>query len=122
MIRPVVLVLSLAVAAGCASSRPTTHGTITTLSAATSADSPRCEHKVPQEVCTRCNPALVPKFKAAKDWCVEHDGARVAVLRVPSRPDLRSAAAPAAERGPGRAVEGGRGRARRWRPTRCRAR
>jgi thiol-disulfide isomerase/thioredoxin len=28
---------------------------------------------VPREVCARCNPALVPKFKAAGDWCAEHD-------------------------------------------------
>jgi thiol-disulfide isomerase/thioredoxin len=27
---------------------------------------------VPKEVCTRCNPGLVDRFKAAKDWCVEH--------------------------------------------------
>ncbi len=71
-IRPVALTLSVFVAAGCASSRSVTHGTITTLSAASSSDSPRCEHRVPREVCTRCNPALVEKFKAAKDWCVEH--------------------------------------------------
>jgi len=57
----------------CSPARPTTHGTITTLSAASSTDSPRCQHKVPKEVCTRCNPALIPKFKAAKDWCPEHD-------------------------------------------------
>jgi thiol-disulfide isomerase/thioredoxin len=48
------------------------HGTITTLSAASSPGAARCEHKVPKEVCTRCNPALVPTFKAAKDWCAEH--------------------------------------------------
>lgn len=56
----------------CASSRPTQHGTITTLSAASTHDAERCEHRVPREVCTRCNPSLVPKFKAAKDWCPEH--------------------------------------------------
>jgi len=32
----------------------------------------RCPHKVPKEVCARCNPALIPKFQAAKDWCKEH--------------------------------------------------
>jgi thiol-disulfide isomerase/thioredoxin len=58
--------------AACASSAPVKHGTISTLSAATSENSPRCEHEVPREVCTRCNPELVPRFKAAKDWCVEH--------------------------------------------------
>lgn len=49
------------------------HGKITTLSAAKSKDYERCKHKVPKEVCTRCNPHLVPKFKEAKDWCPEHD-------------------------------------------------
>jgi thiol-disulfide isomerase/thioredoxin len=72
MIRPFVLSLPVLVLAACAPTQPTTHGTITTMSAASSADSPRCEHKVPKEVCTRCNPDLVPRFKAAKDWCVEH--------------------------------------------------
>ena len=70
------LLLGIGLTAGassCASSPPVQHGTITTLSAARSADSPRCQHKVPAEVCTRCNPQLVAKFKAAKDWCVEHD-------------------------------------------------
>jgi thiol-disulfide isomerase/thioredoxin len=49
------------------------HGKITTLSAAKSKDFERCKHKVPKEVCTRCNPRLVPGFKEAKDWCPEHD-------------------------------------------------
>jgi thiol-disulfide isomerase/thioredoxin len=48
------------------------HGTITTLSAASSKEFVRCEHKVPKEVCTRCNALLIPKFKAAGDWCPEH--------------------------------------------------
>jgi len=73
MIRPLALVLSALSLAACASSPPVKHGTITTMSAAQSPDSPRCEHKVPKEVCTRCNPELVAKFKAAKDWCVEHE-------------------------------------------------
>lgn len=58
--------------AACATSAPDKHGTITTLSAASAPDAERCPHKVPKEVCTRCNPALVPKFQAAKDWCKEH--------------------------------------------------
>lgn len=48
------------------------HGKITTLSAAASKDFERCVHKVPKEVCTRCNPHLASKFKDAKDWCGEH--------------------------------------------------
>jgi thiol-disulfide isomerase/thioredoxin len=67
------LALAVSVAVTSCATPPVKHGTITTLSAATSADAPRCDHKVPREVCTRCNPHLVPKFKGAKDWCVEHD-------------------------------------------------
>jgi thiol-disulfide isomerase/thioredoxin len=72
MIRSVAIAVSAVLASACASSVPVKHGTITTMSAATSEDSPRCEHKVPREVCTRCHPELAAKFKAAKDWCVEH--------------------------------------------------
>ncbi len=53
-------------------SAPVQMGTVTTLSAATSSNYTVCEHKVPNEVCTRCNPALIPKFKAARDWCPVH--------------------------------------------------
>lgn len=30
------------------------------------------EHEVPESQCTRCNPDLVPAFKATNDWCPEH--------------------------------------------------
>lgn len=30
------------------------------------------EHAVPESQCTRCNPALIPAFKATGDWCAEH--------------------------------------------------
>lgn len=30
------------------------------------------EHDVPESECTRCNPALIAKFKAAHDWCAGH--------------------------------------------------
>jgi hypothetical protein len=30
------------------------------------------EHQVPETACTRCDPALIPAFKATKDWCAEH--------------------------------------------------
>lgn len=30
------------------------------------------EHAVPESQCTRCNPDLIPAFKATKDWCDEH--------------------------------------------------
>jgi hypothetical protein len=30
------------------------------------------EHGVPESQCTRCNPELIPAFKATGDWCAEH--------------------------------------------------
>ena len=30
------------------------------------------EHEVPESQCTRCNPELIPAFKATSDWCEEH--------------------------------------------------
>lgn len=30
------------------------------------------EHEVPESLCTRCNPRLVPAFQANGDWCAEH--------------------------------------------------
>jgi thiol-disulfide isomerase/thioredoxin len=72
-VRIVPISTAIVLLAGCASSRsPAEHGQISTLSAASSPQAERCPHRVPREVCTRCNPGLVPKFKAAKDWCAEH--------------------------------------------------
>lgn len=32
-----------------------------------------CEgHGVPESICTRCNPKLIPEFQARGDWCEEH--------------------------------------------------
>lgn len=30
------------------------------------------EHRVPESVCTKCNPSLISQFKERNDWCVEH--------------------------------------------------
>lgn len=30
------------------------------------------EHGVPEAICTKCNPKLIPVFKAKGDWCEEH--------------------------------------------------
>mgnify|MGYP002806021972 CR=1 FL=1 len=30
------------------------------------------EHGVPESLCTRCNPDLIPAFQATGDWCEEH--------------------------------------------------
>lgn len=31
------------------------------------------EHQVPESLCTRCNPELIPAFQASGDWCPEHN-------------------------------------------------
>lgn len=31
------------------------------------------EHGVPESLCTRCNPSLIPAFRATGDWCEEHE-------------------------------------------------
>ncbi len=31
------------------------------------------EHNVYEDECTRCDPALIPAFKAKGDWCYEHN-------------------------------------------------
>jgi hypothetical protein len=30
------------------------------------------EHQVPETLCTRCHPDLIPAFQASGDWCQEH--------------------------------------------------
>jgi thiol-disulfide isomerase/thioredoxin len=73
--QPLLLLLAVLAGAGCASSRAASepaHGELSSLSTASRPDATLCEHRVPQEVCTRCNPGLVSRFKAAKDWCGEH--------------------------------------------------
>jgi thiol-disulfide isomerase/thioredoxin len=72
---PWILGGAVLAATGCASSRAASepaHGELSTLSTASRPDATFCEHRVPQEVCTRCNPSLIPRFKASKDWCGEH--------------------------------------------------
>src|SRR5688572_19135819 len=54
------------------SAPPRKHGTMSSLSAAKSADASFCEHRVPADVCTRHNPQLVAEFKEVGDWCAEH--------------------------------------------------
>ena len=45
------------------------------------------EHQVPESLCTRCNPALIPAFQATGDWCPEH-GLPESQCRI-CHPDLR---------------------------------
>lgn len=40
--------------------------------AASEAKAAKCEHGVKKTLCTRCNPKLVPVFKAKGDWCGDH--------------------------------------------------
>ncbi|MFT5994352.1 MAG: hypothetical protein ACI82G_003364, partial [Bradymonadia bacterium] len=47
------------------------HGVISDLSAVGN-DAEMCEHDVPAEVCTRCNPELEAQFQEAGDWCRGH--------------------------------------------------
>ncbi len=37
------------------------------------APSATCEHDLPSNLCTRCNPDLAPVFQAKGDWCAEHE-------------------------------------------------
>lgn len=73
MLRTTCCFASLLALAACAASDTGRHGTISTLSLASTASPALCAHKVPREVCTRCDPSLIPRFKAASDWCGEHD-------------------------------------------------
>ena len=34
--------------------------------------SEKCEHGVKKSLCARCNPKLIPVYKAKGDWCEEH--------------------------------------------------
>ncbi|WP_242344957.1 hypothetical protein [Anaeromyxobacter terrae] len=40
--------------------------------AAADSTAEKCEHGVKKTLCTRCNPKLIPVFKAKGDWCGEH--------------------------------------------------
>lgn len=50
-----------------------------------------CEHGVPADLCTRCEPALAPVFQAQGDWCEEHGVPESQCLRC--NPGLTFAAA-----------------------------
>jgi thiol-disulfide isomerase/thioredoxin len=57
---------------GCATTSPAPMGVISDLSLVEGVPV-LCEHQVPEKVCTRHHPDLVPKFKAVNDWCPEHE-------------------------------------------------
>lgn len=54
----------------CGGGQAADHGTFSELSTSNSHE--LCEHEVPGDVCTRCNPELVPRFREANDWCGPH--------------------------------------------------
>jgi membrane fusion protein, heavy metal efflux system len=61
------LVVALLASAGCANRETAT------AAKEASADGEMCaEHGVLEAVCTKCNPKLIPVFKAKGDWCEEH--------------------------------------------------
>lgn len=47
------------------------HGTLTEMSRV-EGEIVLCEHEVPEQVCTRHHPELIPKFKRVGDWCSPH--------------------------------------------------
>ncbi|HYD40215.1 MAG TPA: efflux RND transporter periplasmic adaptor subunit [Anaeromyxobacter sp.] len=53
-----------------------------------------CEHRVPADLCTQCNPDLAPVFQAQGDWCEEHGVPESLCLKC--HPDLTFTAAAAA--------------------------
>jgi len=52
-------------------------------------------HAVPESVCTRCNPKLIPAFKATGDWCAEHGLPESQCLKC--NPDLQIVRPPKAD-------------------------
>lgn len=81
-----IAVVALAIAAtGCKRDSASTPDTKPILAATASAAKPASsvvpgsyedwceEHQVPESQCTKCNPDLIPAFKAAGDWCNEHN-------------------------------------------------
>jgi thiol-disulfide isomerase/thioredoxin len=70
-LRTLFVTTMLLLGAACGSTP--THGVITPMSVASTADWKACAHGVPAEVCVRCRPERAPKFKERGDWCPEHD-------------------------------------------------
>ena len=48
------------------------HGRFSALSVNTQNIGQLCEHKVPIDVCTRCDPKKADAFKKVGDWCTPH--------------------------------------------------
>ncbi len=67
-----VLVAALFLVGGCPSSPPAASGHAPATAVAGSHEDWCAEHAVAESQCSRCNPSLIPAFKATNDWCAEH--------------------------------------------------
>lgn len=56
-----------------------------------------CEHRVPAELCTKCNPELADVFKEKGDWCNEHGVPESQCFQCNPGLSFTAKAAPAAE-------------------------
>ncbi len=68
------ILLLLVAVAGCATTQavdPNAMGTMSDLTISSRA--PLCVHRIPGDVCVRCHPDQIPRFKAINDWCPPHD-------------------------------------------------
>ncbi len=70
--RIVILLVSTLLVGSCGGKAKPAMGTISDLSRV-QGDAPFCDHKVPDQVCTRHHPELAANFKKVNDWCGEHD-------------------------------------------------
>jgi cobalt-zinc-cadmium efflux system membrane fusion protein len=59
------------IASACGSDEPETKA-VATAGAAAAEGEVCAEHGVLEAICTKCNPKLIPVFKAKGDWCDEH--------------------------------------------------
>jgi membrane fusion protein, heavy metal efflux system len=55
-----------------------------------------CEHKLPGDLCTKCNPELAEVFKEKGDWCAEHGVPESQCLKCNPGLDFTKASAPTA--------------------------
>ncbi len=54
-----------------------------------------CEHGVPADLCTHCNPDLIPVFQAQGDWCEKHEVPDTQCFQCNPKLTFSSASAPA---------------------------
>jgi thiol-disulfide isomerase/thioredoxin len=69
-VRVFIPLISVLLLFACGGTQSGDHGAISELS--TSGSHELCEHEVPGDVCTRCNPELISRFREVNDWCGPH--------------------------------------------------